>query len=88
MLPHHHLLKDEYGGSPGNGTTCARLSRCPIATEGEATPGPDDENPYLKKEREQQRAAQRRDRSDSGEGTGLYPWSDTDPARPDDWPLW
>lgn len=31
--------------SPGLGTTEALLSRDPLATEGEATPGPDDEVP-------------------------------------------
>jgi len=32
--------------SPGNGISPIRLSRDPLATEGEATPGPDDYNPY------------------------------------------
>lgn len=41
--------KDEaisHGRSPGNGITPMPLSAEPLATEGEATPGPDDENPY------------------------------------------
>jgi hypothetical protein len=32
--------------SPGNGMTVMRLSKHPLATEGEATPGADDYNPY------------------------------------------
>lgn len=32
--------------SPGDGITVAHLSAEPLATEGEATPGPDDENPF------------------------------------------
>lgn len=33
-------------GSPGNGMTVAQLSKDPLATEGEATPGPDEYNPF------------------------------------------
>lgn len=33
-------------GSPGDGITPALLSSEPLATEGEATPGPDDYNPF------------------------------------------
>lgn len=45
-------MKDDNGvpwsgtGSPGDGVTPALLSREPLATEGEATPGPDDVNPF------------------------------------------
>lgn len=44
-------------GSPGDGITPALLSQEPLATEGEATPGPDDVNPYAQMENrnEQQR---------------------------------
>lgn len=34
------------GASPGDGVTLPALSREPLATEGEATPGPDDYNPF------------------------------------------
>ena len=33
-------------GVPSDGITSVKLSRMPLATEGEATPGPDDWNPY------------------------------------------
>ena len=33
-------------GVPNDGITSVKLSRAPLATEGEATPGPDDWNPY------------------------------------------
>lgn len=46
MFEHVKLERASHGGSPGNGMTPARLSRGPLATEGEATPGPDDYNPY------------------------------------------
>lgn len=39
--------------SPGDGVTDAALSREPLATEGEATPGPDDENPFDELEEQQ-----------------------------------
>lgn len=42
-------------GSPGDGITPALLSREPLATEGEATPGPDDWNPYAEMEDQQQK---------------------------------
>lgn len=42
-------------GSPGDGITPALLSKEPLATEGEATPGPDDENPYAALEDKRQR---------------------------------
>jgi len=44
--PHRKLEADTHGRSPGNGMTPTLLSRTPLATEGEATPGPDDETPY------------------------------------------
>lgn len=44
-------------GSPGDGVTPALLSREPLATEAEATPGSDDVNPFAEMEsREQLRA--------------------------------
>lgn len=45
-FPHRKFEPDEFGHSPGNGMTPMSLSRDPLATEGEATPGPDDYNPY------------------------------------------
>lgn len=53
--------KDEsltHGKSPGNGTTPMNLSKAPLATEGEATPGPDDYNPYEERDAERARVAQ------------------------------
>lgn len=41
--------------SPGDGVTEPGLSREPLATEGEATPGPDDENPFRDLEDRQSR---------------------------------
>ena len=46
MFPHAKFEPEEYGHSPGNGITPCPLSADPLATEGEATPGPDDINPY------------------------------------------
>lgn len=45
-FPHEKREARTHGRCPGNGLTCMPLSRDPIATEGEATPGPDDYNPY------------------------------------------
>lgn len=39
-------MESYFGGSPGCGTTEAKLSAEPLASEGEATPGPDDYNPF------------------------------------------
>lgn len=50
--------------SPGDGVTDAALSREPLATEGEATPGPDDENPF--DELEDRRARQSPDEGSRG----------------------
>lgn len=46
MFPHESPRAAKYGRSPGNGISPVKLSREPLATEGEATPGPDDWNPY------------------------------------------
>lgn len=54
-FPHEKREATEFGRSPGNGTTAAPLSMEPLATEGEATPGPDDVNPYEAKELEIER---------------------------------
>lgn len=51
MFPHEMPRAQEFGRSPGNGLTPMAISRDPIATEGEATPGPDDWNPYDERER-------------------------------------
>lgn len=50
MFPHEKRETQEFGRSPGNGITPIPLSRDPLATEGEATPGPDDYNPYEDRE--------------------------------------
>ena len=52
MFPHAKREPEEFGHSPGNGITPIPLSRDPLATEGEATPGPDDENPFEENNRE------------------------------------
>lgn len=46
MFPHRKRENHSHGRSPGNGITPMPLSAGPLATEGEATPGPDDYNPY------------------------------------------
>ncbi len=46
MFPHEDQRTKEFGRSPGNGITPIPLSRDPLATEEEATPGPDDYNPF------------------------------------------
>jgi len=58
MYPHEKREPMEYGRSPGNGITPAPLSAEPLATEGEATPGPDDVNPYDKFEAVSEASAQ------------------------------
>lgn len=51
-FPHEDQRAQEFGRSPGNGITPMPMSRDPLATEGEATAGPDNENPFEQKERE------------------------------------
>lgn len=46
LFPHEKREAETHGRSPGNGITPAPLSAEPLATEGEATPGPNDFNPY------------------------------------------
>lgn len=46
MFPHEKREAQTHGRSPGNGITPMVLSRDPLATEGEATSGPDTQNPY------------------------------------------
>jgi hypothetical protein len=50
MYPHFKRESLTHGRSPGNGITPTPLSAEPLATEGEATPGPDDYNPYEERE--------------------------------------
>lgn len=50
MFQHHKNESVTHGGSPGNGMTAQPFSQAPLATEGEATPGPDDWNPYEEQE--------------------------------------
>lgn len=85
--PHHKAESEEYGHSPGNGTTHIPLSRDPLATEGEATPGPDDYNPY--DERERKRAQQRQQNPPNAQpsldvGINPSPTSGSDPFVFDD----
>jgi hypothetical protein len=49
-FPHEKREVETHGRSPGNGMTPIPISREPLATEGEATPGPDDQNPYDERE--------------------------------------
>lgn len=76
-FPHSKSEGEEYGHSPGNGTTEIPLSSEPLATEGEATPGPDELNPY--DEREYLRAKR-------GETTGasMPDFEQRDPTARDD----
>lgn len=57
-FPHEKREVRTHGRCPGNGVTPALLSREPLATEGEATPGPDDHNPYLEREAKAEIATQ------------------------------
>lgn len=45
-FPHEKRERRTHGGSPGNGMTPMDISSHPLATEGEATPGPDDVTPF------------------------------------------
>ncbi|MGK7294863.1 MAG: hypothetical protein ACNS61_03420 [Candidatus Wenzhouxiangella sp. M2_3B_020] len=49
-FPHSKRESKTHGYSPGNGITPTLMSRAPLASEGEATPGPDDWNPYDERE--------------------------------------
>lgn len=83
-FPHEKRESEEYGRSPGNGITPMPLSQDPLATEGEATPGPDDVNPYEENEREyglnEDEIAQQRDPT---AGNDPYSFDDVAPAKPD-----
>lgn len=63
-MPRIGGIKLPYSGreSPGDGITPALMSREPLATEGEATPGPDDYNPFDEFESAQQQARFERQR--------------------------
>lgn len=74
-FPHEKRESLTHGRSPGNGTTAVPLSREPLATEGEATPGPDDWNPYDEWEEEQELAAMRGGR-DPTEGDDPFVFDD------------
>ncbi len=76
MFPHEDQRAAEFGRSPGNGITPAPLSRDPLATEGEATPGPDDHNPYEERENEFEIAKQR----SPTEGDDPFTFDDVDDA--------
>lgn len=55
-------MEYHFGGSPGGGILEPKMSRDPLATEGEATIGPDNYNPYEQEEFARQfRELQRRD---------------------------
>lgn len=81
-FPHAKREPAEYGHSPGNGMTDIPLSKAPIATEGEATPGPDDVNPY--DEREFQQAKRGRSGVSMPEFESRSPTSGDDPFVFDD----
>jgi len=74
-FPHSKHETETHGLSPGNGTTEIPLSRAPLATEGEATPGPDDYNPYDERERKQFEATLK---DDPTEGDDPYAFDDVD----------
>jgi len=77
----HHEKREvaKYGRSPGNGTTEMPLSKNPLATEGEATPGPDDTNPYDEREHEIAKQAQEPTRQ-SAPDVSFGPPSDASPT--------
>lgn len=54
--------------SPGNGITPIPLSRDPLATEGEATPGPDDVNPFEEIEAQRVQPSEKTTKEDPAEG--------------------
>lgn len=62
-FPHYKREALTHGQSPGNGITPAPISREPLATEGEATPGPDDYNPYEERAQEDSERAMRENES-------------------------
>lgn len=79
-FPHEKREPQEFGRSPGNGITPMPLSRDPLATEGEATPGPDDFNPYEEHDRryglEGDEIAEQRDPT---AGNDPYTFDDVEP---------
>lgn len=81
MFPHAKTEPEEYGHSPGNGMTSIPLSRDPIATEGEATPGPDDFNPYDAYELERVKQSQKTMKEDPTEGDDPYLFDDIGAGR-------
>lgn len=81
MFPHGKFEPDEYGHSPGNGMTSIPLSRDPIATEGEATPGPDDFNPYDEYEFRRARQRQKTMKEDPTEGDDPFLFDDIGAGR-------
>lgn len=50
----HDPADYSFTNSPGDGITPVKMSPEPLATEGEATPGPDDWNPYEEMEARQE----------------------------------
>lgn len=57
MFDHFQRDSLSHGYSPGNGVTPMSFSKEPLASEGEATPGADDYNPYDEIEQQQMREA-------------------------------
>ena len=78
MFPHEKREALTHGRSPGNGTTEIPLSREPLATEGEATPGPDDYNPYDEQETEDAFAEIAKQRSPTAGDDDPYAYDDVD----------
>jgi len=78
-FPHEKSEATEFGRSPGNGITPAPLSMEPLATEGEATPGPDDQNPYDEQELQIERS-QKTTADDPTAGDDPYVFDDVGDA--------
>lgn len=89
------MPREFFGRSPGNGVTMPNLSVEPLATEGEATAGPDDYNPYDEEEtvRElaaiaEMRARERDLETRRRDGPSLPSFDESAGDEPDPQPLW
>ena len=80
---HHKTESQTHGYSPGNGITPTFMSRAPLATEGEATPGPDDWNPFEEREYEEFRQAQTESFDDPTAGDDPFVFDDIGKAIPE-----
>jgi hypothetical protein len=75
-FPHGKREPDEYGHSPGSGITPMALSRDPLATEGEATPGPDDFNPFEEYETPRPQSSDKTTKEDPTAGDDPFVFDD------------